>query len=366
MAYGEWLLSSLVALSAGAGRASPGSLKPPRTTTTSPVPRPRLKTTVVSNARAVRVHRMGPAEPVLGWGVVATAGRVRSPCPAGADDSDAVRTALREHYREDPAVNRETEEHESRLAVRIAGIVEDSAERVGEQGHRLFESYAVPRQIRRLLSGVPLEDGGHDCPFHRDEAVQQNDLGCGFLVMNRERHLAMFDASPSERLLLYTIFSHGRALGTTDLGFVYRAGGFRSGWLHPTPLGERYLPIAAGVAPAMRAEYLLGPDPTLRADVLAANDQAEALSLELRREDGVLIDTSDIGISDTEYLLSVAAAAEHENEDWELSADDEAEIAELVAGLEEEPWATSVAQEDTTAFQRYQVQVQLIDPSDVP
>jgi hypothetical protein len=283
----------------------------------------------------------------------------------------------------------------------MAGIVEASAERVGEQGHRLFESSAVPRPIRRLLSGVPFEDGGHDCPryasvasptspfdrrpnrdfaaseprhratkYHahstRDEAVQQNDPGCGFLVMNRERHLAMFDASPSERLLLYTIFSHGRALGTTDLGFVYRAGGFRSGWLHPTPLGERYLPIAAGVAPAMRAEYLLGPDPTLRADVLAANDQAEALSLELRREDGVLIDTSDIGISDTEYLLSVAAAAEHENEDWELSADDEAEIAELVAGLEEEPWATSVAQEDTTAFQRYQVQVQLIDPSDVP
>ena len=160
--------------------------------------------------------------------------------------------------------------------------------------------------------------------------------------------------------------SHGRALGTTDLGFIYRPGGFRCGWLHPTPLGERCLPIAASVAPAMRAEYLLGPDPTLRADVLAANDRAEALDLELRREDGVLIETSDIGISDTEYLLSIAAAAEHENEDWELSADDEAEIAELVAGLEEEPWSASVAQQETTPFQRYQVQVQLIDPSDVP
>jgi hypothetical protein len=116
----------------------------------------------------------------------------------------------------------------------------------------------------------------------------------------------------------------------------------------------------------MRAEYLLGPDPTLNADVLAANDQAEALELELRREDGVLIDTSDIGISDTEYLLSIAAAAEHENEDWELSADDEAEIAQLVASLEEEPWAASVAHEGTPGFQRYQVQVQLIDPSAVP
>jgi hypothetical protein len=70
-----------------------------------------------------------------------------SRCPAGADDSDAVRTALREHYREDPAVNRETEEHESRFTVRMAGIVADSAERVGERGHRLFESYAVPARF---------------------------------------------------------------------------------------------------------------------------------------------------------------------------------------------------------------------------
>jgi hypothetical protein len=164
--------------------------------------------------------------------------------------------------------------------------------------------------------------------------------------------------------LRYTIFSRGRALGTTDLSFIYRRGGLRCGWLHPTPLGERCLPIAAGVPPALPAEYLLGPDPTLRADVLASNDQAEALALELRREDGVLVDTSDNAVIDTEHLLSVAGVAEPEGEDWELSA--EAEIVELVAGLEPEHWATSAPHEETTERPRYQVQVHLIDPFAVP
>ncbi len=116
----------------------------------------------------------------------------------------------------------------------------------------------------------------------------------------------------------------------------------------------------------MRAEYLLGPDPALHADVLAANDQAEGLALELRRQDGVLVETSDIGVVDTHYLLTVAAVAEQEDEDWELSAEDEAEIAELVAELKEEPWEASVAQEEPTELPRYQLQVQLIDPAAVP
>jgi len=112
--------------------------------------------------------------------------------------------------------------------------------------------------------------------------------------------------------LLYTILSRGRPLGTTDLGFIYRPRGFRCGWLHPTPLGERLLPVAAGVAPAMRTEFLLGPDPTLHADVLAASDEADALALELRREDGVSIETSDIGIIDTPVVLGQEAANDGE------------------------------------------------------
>ena len=156
-------------------------------------------------------------------------------------------------------------------------------------------------------------------------------------------------------------------MATTDLGFIYRPGGFRCGWLHPTPLGERYLPIAAGVAPALRAEYLLGPDPTLRADLAAASDHADALDLELRREDGNLIETTRIAVIDTEYLLSIPDSADEEDEAWELSPEDEAEIAELVAELkEDERWTTTAETEEPAEFPRFQLQVELVNPFDVP
>ena len=166
--------------------------------------------------------------------------------------------------------------------------------------------------------------------------------------------------------MLYTIFSRGRPLGTTDLGFIYRPRGFRCGWLHPTPQGERYLPIAAGVPPAMRTEFLLGPDPTLHADVLAATDRADSLALELRREDGVSIETSDIAIIDTEYLLSIADATQHDYDDWEPTAEEAAEIAEFTAHFEEEELVAAAHKQETTEFPRYQVQVYLIDPSSIP
>ena len=166
--------------------------------------------------------------------------------------------------------------------------------------------------------------------------------------------------------MLYTVCSRGRPLATTDLGFIYRPGGLRCGELHPTPLGERYLPIAAGVAPALRAEYLLGPDPTLRADTLAAADQAEALDLELRREDGSLIETTRISVIDTEYLLSIPSSVA-EDDEWELSPEDEAEIEELVAEFKEDArWATTAEPEEPAQFPRFQLQVELVDPADVP
>src|SRR5690349_422046 len=80
----------------------------------------------------------------------------------------------------------------------------------------------------------------------------------------------------------YTLWSRGRLLGETDLGFIYRDNGFRCGWLHPTEIGERILPEAAGVAPALRVEFMIGPDENAHADVLAAVDREVALELELR------------------------------------------------------------------------------------
>ena len=57
----------------------------------------------------------------------------------------------------------------------------------------------------------------------------------------------------------YTVWSRGRLLGETDLGFIYRENRHRCGWFHPNDLGEQLMPAAVGVAPAMRVEWAIGP-----------------------------------------------------------------------------------------------------------
>jgi len=147
----------------------------------------------------------------------------------------------------------------------------------------------------------------------------------------------------------YTLWSRDRLLGTTDFGFIYRYNGFRCGWLHPTPLGEQLLPAACGVAPAFRAQFMLGDDPTLRADVQAAIDQEAALELQVRGPDGCVIATEDVGITDTHYLLSIPQNDKPEEEEYVLSPEDEAEIEAMVqearAELEERRFADSLEPE---------------------
>jgi hypothetical protein len=104
--------------------------------------------------------------------------------------------------------------------------------------------------------------------------------------------------------------------------------------------------MAAGVSPAMRAEYILGPDATLHADVMAAWDQEQALELELRREDGTVIPTSDIGIIDTHYLLSIPDSMDEEEDEYELTPEQEAEIEEIVAEFRAEAWSRPAVDEE--------------------
>lgn len=52
----------------------------------------------------------------------------------------------------------------------------------------------------------------------------------------------------------YTVWSRGRQLGETDLGFAFRYNGLRCGWFHPTECGDRLLPIATAVSPALEWE----------------------------------------------------------------------------------------------------------------
>jgi hypothetical protein len=124
--------------------------------------------------------------------------------------------------------------------------------------------------------------------------------------------------------------------------------------------------MATGVSPAMHASVDNPHDPTAQADLMAAFDEQEALALELRRSDGVSIETEDISIVDTEFLLSLEPDESHLGP---LTPEQEAEIDAmceewLEASGANEPWRSDV--EEETSFPRYQLRVQLIDHNAVP
>lgn len=165
----------------------------------------------------------------------------------------------------------------------------------------------------------------------------------------------------------YTLWSRGRCLGQTDLGFVYRENGYRCGWFHPNDVGERLMPDATGVAPAMRTEFTIGPDETLHADVLAAIDAEEALELELRGPHGMRIETESIGIIDTHYLLSIPNNdLIDEDEANKLTPEQEAEVEEMVAEWHAAHPEAAYLPDEEPEFPRYQIQVHLVDDRDVP
>ena len=167
------------------------------------------------------------------------------------------------------------------------------------------------------------------------------------------------------RDMRYTVWSHGRQLGETDLGFAFRYNGMRCGWFHPTELGDRLMPIATAVSPALRTLYTIGRDPTVCADLCSAVDQEEALELELRSPDGALVATEDIGIIDTHYLLSLAEC--DLPEDDTLDPEQESEIEALFESWREEnPLEIELSPADESDFPRYQIQVYLVDRDSVP
>lgn len=186
----------------------------------------------------------------------------------------------------------------------------------------------------------------------------------------------------------YTVCSGGRPIGVTDLGFVYRWNGHRSGWFHPNADGERLMPIVTGVLPAVRAcdrRQLSADEPDLRqttegADLAEALHHAASLDLTLHLEDGTLVPVEFIGLQDMEQLLALNAEAEREQElrgepSWaepELSPEMEASIQhdlELIEQMQREaeeqrgPWAPD---EEPTAFPRYQIHLRLADGVTLP
>jgi hypothetical protein len=194
----------------------------------------------------------------------------------------------------------------------------------------------------------------------------------------------------------YTLWSRGRLLGHAELSYVRVMPKFRIGDFFPNPAGEKLMPIATGLSPAMmelarasreaREGSETGARPraserlellrqtTEHADFAAAEAHISALELELRGPDGSVIPTESIGIKDTHFLLSLASddelgdglSGELGGYDPALEAAIEADLAvlaelraELDEGCEWDP-------PEEIEFPRYQIQVQLLDDSAIP
>jgi hypothetical protein len=144
------------------------------------------------------------------------------------------------------------------------------------------------------------------------------------------------------RYVPYTVWSRGRLIGDTDLGFIRLIDVQRSGSFHPNPEGERLMQTVASPLPAMRA-YLhrdardasgggfVLPElqgSALFADLAESFQRFQALELELRREDGSVVPTDAIGFQDTHELLALA------EREMDTSEDDVEEESWLEDGFE--------------------------------
>jgi hypothetical protein len=164
----------------------------------------------------------------------------------------------------------------------------------------------------------------------------------------------------------YTLWSRGRLLGETDLGFVQIYSNLRMGWFRPSAQGEGLMSVLTGTGPALRKVGRLMRNPlrnamriapdndeeewprdiratTAYADLVSSVDELESMAIELRDSDGRRVETEHIGIDDMEFKLSF------------LSKRDRRRL-----GIDKpEPWRAPIAEEK---HERYQIQVYFPGP----
>ncbi|MGQ0712310.1 MAG: hypothetical protein ACT4PJ_01120 [Gemmatimonadaceae bacterium] len=192
----------------------------------------------------------------------------------------------------------------------------------------------------------------------------------------------------------YTLWSRGRLLGESALDYRRVFPRHRMGDFHPTEAGEKVMPVATGVSRAGvdLVKTLSGSRPgghareQLRqtseyADLAAAEDRCDALALELRGPDGVVIPTEWIDLRDTEFLLSLAEMEDLDVPEFspEFCGIEDDDCGAPPLGLSENPFQAADFEEDDYAsfedeapwrservFPRYQLQVMLREDASVP
>lgn len=204
--------------------------------------------------------------------------------------------------------------------------------------------------------------------------------------------------------MLYTVWHRGRVLGHTSLEFRRGIRGARLGWFHPTPEGERVMPVVSAVPAAMRAlarGHCLADDgeprasssdrrATLLADLAEALQHLQSLELQLRREDGSVVPVSEIGLQDADQLgeLGRLDLVEPTGEvDWECDDGDfptaafdpddpeglgglrELDDLDDLDGLDEldaMPFLMDAEDDRRAGASRFQIVVRLVDDEDLP
>lgn len=182
----------------------------------------------------------------------------------------------------------------------------------------------------------------------------------------------------------YTIWSHGRLVGETDLGFILREGNHRTGNFFPTLFGESLVPIineprrlikALGEAPR---DADSSDDPAwiaLDSAFEIAAERERALELELRDENGVVIPTEDVSIRDMDLTLELYPGDEDELGRVTITPEEQAEFDREMEEMRE--WAQDTRRElellgrrdvidENAPFSRFQVQVFLVDEWAIP
>ena len=141
----------------------------------------------------------------------------------------------------------------------------------------------------------------------------------------------------------YSLWSHNRLLGHTDLDIPCVTTHLMQGFIDPTPDGSKYLPRATGVPRAASAGLARNLSEAERrgrqAEFLAACSAREELDLELRLEDGSVFPCDFIRVYD---LRDDWLADESVDDDDPLDPEIEAEIeAEVEAWEEERRWGSA-------------------------
>ena len=136
----------------------------------------------------------------------------------------------------------------------------------------------------------------------------------------------------------YTIWSHGRLVGETDLAWVRTDDCLRVGWFHPTADGEPL--IAPDTSPA----------------------------LELRDETDRVVPTARIGIRDMDDVAALSHLLDDQadgiSDDADVDDDDGDAFTDLEPDtLDDAPWIEAGSD---APFGKYRVQVVLAVPNAIP